>query len=97
MLVANKFSRCLAAAQGFVQTFAYLHPLCAAAACFFFSHRPLKLEQCLHTGTSDNPANNGFTSLVRSCTASICLLNLPFPPFPQSPIVVPHLFQWKKQ
>lgn len=36
MLLANKFSRCLAAAQGFVQTFAYLHPLCAAAACFFF-------------------------------------------------------------
>lgn len=47
---------------------------------FFFSHRPLKLEQCLHTGTSDNPANNGFTSLVRSCTASICLLK-PFSPF----------------
>lgn len=48
---------------------------------FFFSHRPLKLEQCLHTGTCDNPANNGFTSLVRSCTASICLLNRPFPSF----------------
>lgn len=77
MLAANKFSRCLAVAQGFVQRLLIcIH--CVVQLLVFFSHRPLKPEQCLHTGTSDNPAYNGFTSLVRSCTASICLLYLTF-------------------
>lgn len=55
---------------GLCSEVAYLHPLCSAGACFL-SHRPLKPEQCLPTGTFDNPAHNGFTSLVRSRTASV--------------------------
>lgn len=55
---------------GLCSEVAYLHPLCSAGACFL-SHRPLKPEQCLHTGTSDNPAHNGLTSPIRSRTASV--------------------------
>lgn len=74
MLAANKFSRCLAVTQGFVQRL--LICIHCVVLLLVFSHRPLKPEQCVHTGTSDNPAYNGFTSLVRSRTVSMCLLHL---------------------
>lgn len=98
MLAANKFSALSCSCPGLCSDVAYLLPLCAAVACFFFfSQSPLKLEQCLHTGTSDNPANNSFTSLVRSCAASIRLLHPPFSLFPpQFPIAVLHLLAVEK-
>lgn len=49
MLAANKFSRCLAVNQGFVQRL--LICIHCVVPLLVFSHRPLKPEQCVHTGT----------------------------------------------